>query len=396
MRSLMNRAGRGLLTLLIGVLLSQPSSAKEVLLSLYYHGEPGGQFTNITPKAGFCSQWPAYCAGVETVDLPLEYTKISIAGARDKRDLFAILPATTAAFTVTDPVSRQQYTVAIEILSVSQKVHGKALNNPVNTRTVLGGCSYNKSMVNGDQWTSYLWNVTAPNQPQLCYSDNQQAQPGEVVTSEVSDLAIGYRLTSLPPFSMKPGRYQGTLNYNIGPGWGFDFGNGVSGLSASIITLRLEMDVRPPLRIDFPPGSDRVALEPPGGWASWLSHGRPPQRLFRDLQFQTTVSGAFRAYKVCQYPMGEGCGIRNEDNHQVPVKVGLTLPDEVREGRQVVRKREIPSAQGSPLQLQAETAVAYRRSQLHFEVGREHVQEMLKHPGSTYRGDVTVVFEASL
>ncbi len=37
-----------------------------------------------------------------------------------------------------------------------------------------------------------------------------------------------------------------------------------------------------------------------------------------------------------------------------------------------------------------------RRSVLRFEVERESVQEMIKHPGTTWRGDVIVMFDADL
>jgi hypothetical protein len=394
MRWLSNTARRGLLIVLLNLVISPPSSAQEVYMSFYYQGEPSGQFTNTTPKAGFCSQWPAYCASVDTVDLPIEYTKTSVAQATDKRDQFFLTVPQWYGVTVIDPDSKQSYTVSVEILSVSQRVHGKAQENPVNTRTVLGGCSYNKSFTNGDQWSSYLWNVTDASQQQGCYASNPQAKPGDIVTSQVSDMAIGYRVHA-GPLGMKPGRYQGTTMINIGRGQEFDFGNGVSGLSANTVTLRMELDVRPPLRVDFPSGTEHVVLEPPGGWSSWLSHGRPPQRLFRDLQFHVTAMGSFTAYKSCQYPVGEGCGIRNEANHQVPVSVAVTLPAEILENRQqLVRKRELPTGRGAAPVLTAMTSVAYRRGQLHLEVAREHAQEMLKYPGSTYRGDLTVIFDA--
>jgi hypothetical protein len=37
-----------------------------------------------------------------------------------------------------------------------------------------------------------------------------------------------------------------------------------------------------------------------------------------------------------------------------------------------------------------------RPGQLHFDVGATHLEEMLKHSGDRYQGDVTIVFEAQL
>ncbi|MDH1630624.1 hypothetical protein [Pseudomonas mosselii] len=386
-----------LAVLLVSLIKIPSSHAADVTFTARYRGEPSGRFENTTPQAGFCGQWPTHCSGVQTVGLPLIYVKNSIAYAPDPRDQFYIKLPGRRTVNVTNAQTQDTYPMVFEILAVSQKVHHGSYANPVFTRYPRGGCNYRVTYLTNAQWTMYLWDVQNPQQPQPCYSTGTEAQVGQQILAPVQELAVAYRLNMPSPLAMKPGMYHGSEVYSVGPGMDFDFGNGVTALNANSLTLNFELDVQHAFVIDFPPGSERAVLEPPGGWMGWLSRGQPPQRLYRDLLFRIWSSGPFTAYKLCQYPAGDRCGIRNAANHEVPVKVGVSLPGGIRaQGNKEVNQLELPSGKEAALKFEAMSTVFNRSGQLHFEVQREHAKEMLEHPGSTYRGNVTVVFDADM
>lgn len=375
---------------------SLPATAAEVTFTAKYRGEASGRFENTTRQAGFCGRWPTHCAGVETVGLPIVFNKTSTAYAPDPRDQYYVKLPGRRTFQVTNLNTQETYPMTFEIIGVSQRVWEGSFKNPVFTRYPVGGCSYKITYSTSSLWTMYLWDVRTPQQPQPCTSNGAEAVSGERMTTYVDETAIAYRLSMPSPLVMKPGLYSGSETYTVGPGMDFDFGNNVTGLNTHNLTLNFELDVEHAFVIDFPPGSERAVLEPPGGWSGWLSRGQPPQRLSRDLLFKIWSSGPFTAYKLCQYPVGERCGIRNAANHEVPVKVGVSMPNGIRHAGTEVRKLDLPTGQGSALSFEAVATVNNRTGQLNFEVEREHVQAMLQHPGSTYRGDVTVVFDAEM
>ncbi|WP_181427804.1 hypothetical protein [Pseudomonas mosselii] len=383
---------------LLGLVALSSVQAADVKFTAQYRGEANGRFENTTSQAGFCGRWPSHCAGgVQTVGLVLHYMKRSEAYASDPRDEhFVKLPGRRTIY-VSGPTSGESYPMIFEFTGISQRVHERSFSNPVFTRYPRGGCTYAITYSVLDQWTMYLWNVTNPQQPQPCYSRGEEAMPGDVFNTYVENTAVSYRLSMPSPLAMKPGIYTGSETYSVGAGMDFDFGNGVTSLNTSSLTLNFELDVQHAFVIDFPPGSERAVLEPPGGWMGWLSRGQPPQRLYRDLLFRIWSSGPFTAYKLCQYPVGNRCGIRNAANHEVPVKVGVSLPGGIRaQGNKEVNQLELPSGKEAALQFEAMNTVFNHSGQLHFEVQREHAKEMLEHPGSTYRGDVTVVFDADM
>ncbi|MGE7990891.1 hypothetical protein ACQKPE_07555 [Pseudomonas sp. NPDC089554] len=385
-----------LLALLLGRAALPEATAAEVTFTAKYRGEASGRFENTTRQAGFCGYWPTHCAGVQTVGLPLNYLKTSIAYAPDARDQFYVKLPGRRTLQVTNPLTRDTYPITFEILGVSQKVQEPSYKNPVFTRYPSGGCAYQVTYWTEQGWTMYLWSVRNPAQPQPCYSNGTEAKRGETFTTPVTEMAVSYKLNMPSPLAMKPGIYHGSATYSVGPGMDFDFGNGVQGLDNNSLTLNFELDVQHAFVIDFPPGSERAVLEPPGGWSGWLSRGQALQKLYRDLLFQIWSSGPFKAYKLCQYPVGDRCGIRNAANHEVPVSVGVSMPGGIRQEGKEVRKLALPTGRAAALSFEAVATVFNRSGQLNFEVEREHVKGMLDHPGSTYRGDVTVVFDAEM
>lgn len=373
------------------------AGALETTISAQYRGDPSGRFDNTTPVAAFCRYWPAICQGIEAAQLPIRYRKTSTKGTADVRDQFYVKLPGRREVDVYHEQTGESHRMSFEITAVSQSVrfHDMA-TNPVFTRYPRGGCSYKQTW--GDEGVNvwYLWEVKSPQAPSGCYSVADASPYGHVADTPVQEMGIAYRLVMPPSFRMKPGIYRGAQTFSIGTGGDFDFGNDVTELNGNSLTLNFVLDVEHAFILDFYPGSERAVLEPPGGWQTWLTGGRAPERLQRDLPFRLWSSGPFKVYKLCQYDMGNRCGIRNPGNDQVPVEVALSLPGGLQHQGGAVNRVVLPTGKLDALQFEATRPVFNRPGQLHFQVAREDVRGMLVHSGTTYAGQVTVVFDAEM
>ncbi|MGH8486890.1 MAG: hypothetical protein ACRESP_21035, partial [Pseudomonas sp.] len=284
---------------LVALLMMPTASALEATITAEYRGGASGRFVNTTPPASYCHQWPAECQGLEAVELPITYLKTSTKGTTDVRDQFFVKTPGPRQVDVYHELTGESHRMPFEVTGISQKVVWQLSRNPVFTAYVRGGCSYKRTF----GWPAapsalYLWQVRNPQAPSACYSVNEMAPDGYVATTPVSDMGVAYNLSMPPPYRMKPGTYRGSLTYTLGPGGDFDFGNDVTELNGNSLTLNFVLEVEHAFIFDFPPGSDRAVLEPPGGWHSWLSGARAPERLQRDLPFRLWSTGPFKVYKL--------------------------------------------------------------------------------------------------
>ncbi|WP_143013271.1 hypothetical protein [Pseudomonas sp. UC 17F4] len=199
------------------------------------------------------------------------------------------------------------------------------------------------------------------------------------------------------PLSLKNGVYRAQLQLSVGGnGADFDLGDRVTNVSTDMLTLNFVFTVKHPLKLEFPPGSERAVLEPPGGWASWINRGTPPQRLYRVLPFQIWTTGAISVYTRCEYDLGGRCGIRGRDGHQVPLKVALTLPSSMKHQGAPVDNLVLPVGAPAALTIDTVEATLDRQARLLFEVSQADTASMLGYPGETFQGDVTLVLDAAL
>ena len=163
------------------------------------------------------------------------------------------------------------------------------------------------------------------------------------------------------------------------------------------LTFNFTLSVEHNLKVDLPPGGNRVELLPEGGWQAWLNRGRQPAKLFRDQTFVISASGRFKMQLECSLAIGNTCGLRNGAGDEVPLQVGVTLPYGLQDQYgQAVNKLPL-RLDGSGTELfQPGYYVNNRPASLHFTVERDDVKEMLKQPGSTYTGVVTVIWDSEV
>ncbi|WP_338508449.1 hypothetical protein VRB09_05270 [Pseudomonas poae] len=99
----------------------------------------------------------------------------------------------------------------------------------------------------------------------------------------------------------------------------------------------------------------------------------------------------------CGAPMGNTCSVRYAAGHQVPLDVAVTLPPGLSDagGRLVNRLPLRLDGSGTEL-FQPSRYIDRKPSTLHFEVLADSVAQMLEQPGSTYNGNVTVVWDSAI
>jgi hypothetical protein len=210
-------------------------------------------------------------------------------------------------------------------------------------------------------------------------------------------LDFAYELRTPNPLRMSSGQYRGSVTYGVGPGQDFDMGD-VMLPNDSVITLNFKLDVEHTLKVEVPPGGNRVELVPPEGWQAWLNSGRKPTRLFRDQRFHISASSRFKMAIECQHISGNTCAISETGTgHAVPVDVSVTLPDGLTDaaGQPVNRRRLLRDGSGTEL-FQPGFYVDRRLGALHFEVGQGSVEQMLDTGAKAYSGNVTVIWDSEV
>jgi hypothetical protein len=198
---------------------------------------------------------------------------------------------------------------------------------------------------------------------------------------------------------MSSGKYIGQLTYTLGPGADFDMGD-VMLPSSNFLALNFELSVLHTLKVDVPPGGNRVELMPEGGWQSWLTQGRKPTRLFRDQTFNISASSRFKMQMECEYTQdGKTCSLREPlSGHVVPLNVSVSLPHGLTDtdGQSVDRRPLRLDGSGTQL-FQPALYVDRKPGTLHFEIPASDVGEMIR-PGQQrqYSGSVTVIWDSEV
>jgi hypothetical protein len=220
----------------------------------------------------------------------------------------------------------------------------------------------------------------------------------DVTRFAFASMDYAYELKTPDPLGMSSGQYTGTHEYTIGPGGDFDFGDVVIA-NDNALTFNFTLDVQHTLKVEIPPGGNYVELIPQGGWQAWLQRNRRPERLFRDQTFNISASSRFKMQLDCQYgDGGNQCLLRDPVSGGVaPLNISVTLPSGLNDaaGQPVSRRPLLRDGSGTEL-FQPGHYVDRKPGQLHFEIAREHVEEMLTGVAKTYSGNVTVIWNSEI
>ncbi|SCW74844.1 MULTISPECIES: hypothetical protein [unclassified Pseudomonas] len=370
-------------------------------------------FLNTTPVSGYCATRPDDCAKSKMFSLRLPVTSNSVAPIQashgDVRQgaMFKV-PVDWRPVQVTHSVTGETEVVEIRFSGIGSRyrIPGGAVN--------LVGGGVNPLVAHQRLWRGSSWvNAPAPcgntgvglvTDPdyEFFWKTPREGICAKQALYSIPDmrythLDFAYELRTPNPLKMSSGQYTGALTYGIGPGQDLDLGD-VMIPNDSVVTFNFKLDVEHTLKVEVPPGGNRVELVPQEGWQSWLNSGSKPTRLFRDQRFHISASSRFKMALECERISGNTCAISDSSTgHAVPVDVSVTLPDGLTDagGQPVNRRRLLRDGSGTEL-FQPGLYVDRRSGMLHFEVARSNVEEMLDSGAKAYAGNVTVIWDSEV
>ncbi|MGN8345690.1 hypothetical protein ACLEJQ_19000 [Pseudomonas sp. SMV71] len=370
-------------------------------------------FLNTTPVSGYCASHPQDCGTARMFSIRLPLTANSTAPIQAnhgdvRRGAMFKVPTNWRSAQVTHAATGET-----EVVEVRFSGFGSKYRIPGGVIDLVGGGviarDAHRKLWNGSSWVNAPTPCRYSGVGYLTPSDYEffwKTPVGGVCAKKAlytipsmnyAHLDFAYELRTPNPLKMSSGRYTGTLTYTVGPGQDLDLGD-VMIPNDSTITLNLKLDVEHTLKVEVPPGGNRVELVPQEGWQSWLNSGRKPTRLFRDQRFHISASSRFKMALECQYLSGNTCAISETDTgHTVPVDVSVTLPDGLTDGagQPVNRRPLLRDGSGTEL-FQPGLYVDRRSGMLHFEVARSGVEEMLDTGAKAYTGNVTVIWDSEV
>ena len=395
----------------LAILVSQQVGAADKTLTFVYSPNPANpgsnQFINTTPNQGFCILRPSACRGEEkSIDTTVHrYSNATIVkGSTPEQGVSIKAPAGWHDVEVSNGSERA--TVRFRITGFS----GRHNFNRFVTQ-ITGAPDHPQA--HNDLWVGQSWaNASSPCATLTAGSSTNTEYTfywgipasGDFRCGKVNNFdlesfrffghSLRYVVEMPNPQSLPSGRYTGTKTFRYGSGLDFEFGATMN--QPDVLNLNFDIVVNHVLEASFPPGSSTAALQPQGGWLQWLQRGRRPEKLSIDQHFRFSTNNAFKMHIECQYTVGNQCGIQNGSGHQVPVESRVTLPAGINNASGQPANRQLLSPVDkhvfTPTRL-----VNDSRAQLHFEVGRDDVKDMIDHhSGSKYSGNVTVVWDSDI
>ncbi|MCS4310151.1 hypothetical protein FBY10_101508 [Pseudomonas sp. SJZ103] len=395
------------------LLFSTTAAAFTQEITAVFSPDPGNpmvnKFKNTTPISTICEfHIPARCKALDIFSLrEPTFTASSngpvLANHEDDRQGFMVqVPSDWRDLTVTHLRTGETETVQMRIAglggmwSVSRPPGVSAWAQPGvgwdrQWRQAPSPCQSTNHLAAGVTFASYFWLV--PEGAGIC----NRKPSVDIPVMRFTQLEYAYELRTPNPLGMSSGEYTGSLTYTMGPRGDYDFGD-VMMPSQNSITFNFTLTVQHQLQVEVPPGGNRVELIPQGGWQAWLNQGRKPARLFRDQTFNISASSRFKMQMACERVIGDTCALKNNtDGHEVPLDISVSLPHGLnrQDGAAVNRQPLLLSGAGTEL-FQPGFYVDRRPGTLHFEVTKDSADQMLSRGGSTYSGQVSVVWDSEV
>ena len=403
-------------TILFSLWLSSAGAAEVSIQASFKPDSANPQrnkFKNDTPSSGYCGSYTAQCQenAMFSLQVPIQFNSsrpIMANHENPRQGAYIKVPAQWRTLTVIHEATGEQEDVQVRIAGFGSNVESDDV-----IKLVGGGNDYRLAY---DQ----LWGSRWVNAPAPCgYSGMGYFTPTSyrffwrtpregacvkqarfnVPWMRYQYLDFAYELVTPNPLGMSSGKYIGQLTYTLGPGADFDMGD-VMLPSSNFLALNFELSVLHTLKVDVPPGGNRVELVPEGGWQSWLTQGRKPTRLFRDQTFNISASSRFKMQMECEYSLdGQTCAVSDPlSGHVAPLNVSVSLPAGLTNiaGQPVNR---LPLRRnGGVMQIFLPGFYVDRKpGTLHFDIPASVVGEMIR-PGQQrqYSGRVTVIWDSEV
>ncbi len=401
--------------LIIGV--QQSAEAESVSITARFKPDPAkphqNKFENTTQSSGYCADYPVECTSNQmfSLQVPIEFNSsapITANHSSPRSGAMLTVPSQWRDLTVYHESTHEPETVRVRIVGIGSRYVTQ------DVMQLVGGAD-NYTLAHG-----LLWGASWVYAPAPCLYSGvgvltnisykffwKTPSQGECAKQAKFDvprlrfeyLDFAYELETPNPLGMKTGQYVGALTYTVGPGGDFDMGD-VMLPSSSTLTMNFNLDVQHTLKVDIPPGGNKVELVPEGGWQNWLQNGRKPVRLFRDQTFNISASSRFKMLLVCEKPYAFHCGITdpNLPGRFGIVELRITLPDGLMDIQgQPVKRQLLQWGESSALQFNPSIYVDRGQGILHFEILEYYTQYMVQ-PGAegNYKGNMTVIWDSEI
>jgi hypothetical protein len=397
---------------LVGLLLGLPADATAATVDILASFRPDPSqpsrnvFKNHTPPGNsYCTWAPQYCNETRySIGFPIDFRMNSAItpGGDDRNHILFHAPTERRNITVLHESTGEAETLQFRISGIGMMLKwiypnpGPGVGWDTSWGYPPAPCQYIGTAVGSPSFYAFTWGL-----PEGSRGCAQRAlTPVPMGTFWMEGLGFTYELITPNPLGMRAGTYRGQVTFSVGPYKDFDMGD-VLLPNDDQVTLNFILSVDHVLKVEIPPGGDRVELLPQGGWQGWVSQGRKPTRLFRDQTFNFYSTSRFKMGLQCQYvEAGDNtCRIREAaSGRSVPLQVGVTMPYGIVDPEgQPIQRRPL-RLDGTGTQLLLSTMFVDRKpGTLHFEVARDDVATMLQ-PGeaAAYEGSVTVIWDSEV
>ncbi|MHA3736447.1 hypothetical protein ACXR0M_12310 [Pseudomonas sp. Eth.TT006] len=392
------------------------AQAEDVPITAVFKPDPAkpnfNQFKNTTPPSGYCALYPEQCTDNQTFSLqvPIQFDSVQAISANHtspRQGALFKVPAQWRELSVRHDTGTTEV-VKVRIVGVGSRyvtddvmqLVGGAADYRVAHNLLWGSswvntpppCLYSGVGYYGNNYYGFFWKTPVE---AAC---TKQAK-FNVPWLRYEHLDFAYELETPNPLTMLTGHYTGSLTYTVGPNGDFDFGD-IMLPSSPILNMNFSLDVQHTLKVDIPPGGERIQLTPVGGWQSWLQNGRNPTRLLRDQRFNISASSRFKMYLECEFStVIYDCMLDDRvSRRDVELRVGVSLPNGLTDlDGQPVRHARLRTGAARALHFQPGFYVDRGPGVLHFEVPQDQMAFMLE-PGAGpfYRGRVTVIWDSEV
>jgi hypothetical protein len=292
-------------------------------------------FVNKTPNSGYCATYPGQCSvsNMFSIQIPVRFESTRAIAPGDGLGVRA--PANWRRLMVTNRDTQETETVEVRIIGIgSNFILSDSAANLVGVTNILEG--------HQRLWTSSSWvyvpspcaysgvGAYSPAAYRFFWKAPVEAACTKVAAYRIPSMSFdtldfAYELRTPNPLGMSSGLYTGSLSYTLGPTGDFQMGSMMVPDDGNL-TLDFVLDVQHTLKVDLPPGGNKIALEPAGGWQRWIDSGRRPTEIFRDQPFFLSSSSRFKVMLQCSSLGGADCDIGNNQVGYSKFQVRLTVP----------------------------------------------------------------------
>lgn len=393
---------------LLAVLMLPPAQAANREIRALFQPDPSlphkNEFVNKTPNSGYCANYPSECASnnMFSIQVPVRFNS---ARAMNRGEILQLkVPANWRRLTVTNRETLETEIVEVRIIGIGSDYvlsdSAANLTGETDIRTGHQKLWEGSSWVNAPAPCQYSGvGAFSPNTYRFFWKAPQEAHCTKRTLFNIPAISFdtmdfSYELRTPFPMSMSTGLYTGSLTYTLGPGKDFSLGS-LMYPDDSTLTLDFVLDVQHTLKVDLPPGGEKIVLEPAGGWQQWIDGGQKPTSIYRDQTFHITASSRFKVMMQCSSLGGERCQMFG-GGESADVMTKITLPAGITFSGQPVGylllRHNVWSGPFEPSRY-----VERQVGTLHFAMPKDSIDRLLRTGvGASLSGNITIIWDSEV